>query len=48
MKLSENQHDIKGRLRFSMPPNFEPLWPLLDRVQAKYKIVEIDLFITER
>jgi DNA-binding transcriptional LysR family regulator len=48
LALSENEHELRGRLRFSMPPGFEPMWALLDSFQALHSNIDIDLFVSER
>ena len=48
LALREQENDLRGRLRFSMPPAFDPMWSLLDEFQSLYKNVEIDLFVSER
>jgi DNA-binding transcriptional LysR family regulator len=48
LALSENEQDLRGRLRFSMPPSFEPMWTLLDNFQALHTNIDIDLFVSER
>ncbi|VAW85269.1 Transcriptional regulator, LysR family, partial [hydrothermal vent metagenome] len=48
LALSEQQQNLKGRLRLSLPPNFESMWKLLDSFQELYTNIEIDLFVTER
>jgi len=48
LALSEQQQNLKGRLRLSLPPSFEPMWTVLDNFQALYTNIEIDLFVTER
>ncbi len=48
LALSEQQQNLKGRLRLSLPPSFEPMWKLLDSFQEQYSNIEIDLFVTER
>ncbi len=48
LALSEQQQNLKGRLRLSLPPGFEPMWKLLDNFQVQYSNIEIDLFVTER
>ena len=48
LALRESELELRGRLRFSMPPNFEPMWALLERFQASYKNIDIDLFVSER
>ena len=48
LALSEKEQDLRGRLRFSMPPSFEPMWRLLDNFQALHTNIDIDLFVSER
>ena len=48
LALSEKEQDLKGRLRFSMPPNFEPMWLLLDHFQELHTNIDIDLFVSDR
>ena len=48
LALSEKEQDLRGRLRFSMPPSFEPMWKLLDDFQTLHANIEIDLFVSER
>ena len=48
LALSENEKDLRGRLRFSMPPSFEPMWALLDDFQRLHANIDIDLFVSER
>ena len=31
-----------------MPPNFEPMWVLLDGFQARHSNIDVDLFVSER
>ena len=48
LALSENEQDLRGRLRFSMPPSFEPMWTLLDNFQSLHANIDVDLFVSER
>ena len=48
LALSEKDQDLRGRLRFSMPPSFEPMWTLLDNFQSLHANIDIDLFVSER
>ena len=48
LALSESEHDLRGRLRLSMPPSFEPMWALLGDFQALHTKIDIDLFVSER
>ena len=47
LALAEREQDLRGRLRLSMPPSFEPMWTLLDNFQALHTNIEIDLFVSE-
>lgn len=48
LALTEKEHDLRGRLRLSIPPSFEPMWSLLDDFQTLHRNIEIDLFVSER
>ena len=48
LALSEKEQDLRGRLRFSMPPSFEPMWTLLDNFQSLHANIDVDLFVSER
>ena len=48
LALREQERDLRGRLRFSMPPAFEPMWVLLEKFQNLHKNIEVDLFVSER
>jgi DNA-binding transcriptional LysR family regulator len=48
LALQEREGDIRGKLRLSAPPNFEPWWPLIRQFQNKYPNVQVDLFVSER
>ena len=48
LALTEQQHELKGVLRLSMPPSFEPMWGLLERFQLSYANIELEVMITER
>lgn len=48
LALNEEQTLLQGRLRLSLPPGFEPFWNLLERFQAQYSRVELDVMVTER
>lgn len=39
---------VSGRLRVSMPPHFDPLWPVLDDFGHRHPGVRFDVFVTER
>lgn len=48
LALTEAERDLRGRLRLSMPPSFEPMWLLIDKFQQLHQNIEIDLFVSER
>jgi len=48
LALKEKEQELRGRLRFSMPPNFEPMWKLLDEFQGLHRNIDIELVVTER
>ncbi|NWA20812.1 LysR family transcriptional regulator [Serratia liquefaciens] len=39
---------LKGRLRLSMPPNFDPWWDLLGAFQQRFPEISVSVFSTER
>jgi len=48
LALSEKEQDLKGRLRLSIPPSFEPMWSLINNFQALHTNIKINLFASER
>lgn len=46
--LRSDQTRLKGRLRVSVPPAFEPWWKLLQSFQQKYPNIELAVYSTER
>ena len=48
LAVMEQTKNMAGRLRISVPPNFEPMWQLVSEFQTLYPNVEVELFITER
>lgn len=48
LALVEREQELKGRLRFSMPPSFEPMWSLIERFQSEYSQVDIEVLVSER
>jgi len=48
LALREQERDLRGKLRFSIPPGFEPMWLLLEAFQNLHKNIEVDLFVSER
>lgn len=43
-----DQARLKGRLRLSLPPAFEPWWELLSRFQLQYPDIQLQVHTTER
>jgi DNA-binding transcriptional LysR family regulator len=43
-----DQLRLKGRLRVSLPPAFEPWWNLLASFQARYPEIQLHVYSTER
>jgi DNA-binding transcriptional LysR family regulator len=39
---------ISGKLRVSMPPHFDPLWPVFAAFGDRHPAVRFDVFVTER
>lgn len=48
LAINDQQKNLIGRLRLSIPPSFEPLWKVLSDFQSIYHQIEIDLYVTER
>ncbi|MFV1983838.1 MAG: LysR family transcriptional regulator [Thiohalomonadales bacterium] len=48
LALSEQEQNLKGHLRLSLPPNFDLMFKLLSDFQELYSNIEIDLFVSER
>lgn len=46
--VKSDQAQLKGRLRVSLPPSFEPWWSLLEVFQKKYPLIRLSVFSTER
>ncbi|MGH8382400.1 LysR substrate-binding domain-containing protein [Pseudomonas sp.] len=45
--ISDQAH-LKGRLRLSLPPSFEPWWDVLSAFQRHYPQIQISVYTTER
>jgi DNA-binding transcriptional LysR family regulator len=43
-----DQARLKGRLRLSLPPAFEPWWELLSLFQRQYPDIQLQVYTTER
>jgi len=48
LALQNRESEIKGTLRLSVPPNFEPWWKLLNDFQQQFPQINIDIYVTER
>ena len=46
--LVSDQARLRGRLRLSLPPAFEPWWQLLSQFQIRYPDIQLHIFSTER
>ena len=48
LALTERENELRGTLRVSLPPSFEPWWLLLNDFQKRYPNINIDVNVTER
>ncbi|VAW92488.1 Transcriptional regulator, LysR family [hydrothermal vent metagenome] len=48
LALQDRESELRGTLRLSMPPSFEPWWGLLNDFQKKYPLIELDIYATDR
>jgi len=46
--IVSDQAQLRGRLRLSIPPSFEPWWALIAAFQRSHPEVQVDVFTTER
>lgn len=46
--VMSDQARLKGRLRLSLPPSFEPWWELLAAFQQRYPDIRVYVYTTER
>ncbi len=46
--VASDQARLKGRLRLSLPPAFEPWWELLSAFQQRYPDIRLHVYTTER
>lgn len=46
--ILNNQAQLKGRLRISIPPSFEPWWDLLHAFQLQYPDIILNVYSSER
>lgn len=48
LALQERETELKGVLKLSTPPNFEPWWHLIEAFQSDYPNIQVDLLVTEK
>jgi len=48
LSLTSQQSELRGTLRFSIPPNFKPIWNLISDFQKKYEQINIEVLVSER
>lgn len=46
--VKSDQAKLKGRLRLSIPPSFEPWWEILRAFQHRYPDIQLHVYSTER
>src|SRR5882724_1919078 len=46
--VMSDQARLKGRLRLSLPPTFEPWWELLATFRQRYPDIQVHVYTTER
>ena len=48
LAVTSHRHALKGRLRLSIPPSFEPWWDLLAAFQRQHPDIQVVVYTTER
>lgn len=48
LAVTSHRHILKGRLRLSIPPSFEPWWELLAAFQEAHPDIQVVVYTTER
>lgn len=48
LAVTSHHHVLKGRLRLSIPPSFEPWWSLLEAFQREHPDIQVVIYTTER
>ena len=48
LTVTSHRHVLKGRLRLSIPPSFEPWWELLAAFQREHPDIQVAVHTTER
>ena len=46
--IGTDQVNLRGRLRLSMPPTFEPWWSVLSSFQGRYPDIQLHVYTSER
>lgn len=48
LAVTSRRHVLKGRLRLSLPPSFEPWWELIAEFQRAHPDIQVVVYTTER
>jgi DNA-binding transcriptional LysR family regulator len=48
LALAEQSRILRGCLRLSVPPHFEPIWHVIDNFQDLHSSIAVDIFVSER
>lgn len=48
LAVTSHRRELKGRLRLSLPPSFEPWWELLAAFQREHPDIQVAVYTTER
>jgi len=48
LALNDQESNLKGELRLSIPPSFDLMWGVIDEFQTLYPNIKVDLFCTDR
>ena len=48
LALQDGEQEVRGTLRLSVPPNFEPWWRLIAAFQEAYPKIFVEILVTER
>lgn len=48
LAVTSHRHVLKGRLRLSIPPSFEPWWELIASFQREHPDIQVVVYTTER
>lgn len=47
-RLQHGEAEVRGTVRMSVPPSFEPLWPMLSRFGQRHPAARVEVFVTDR